>query len=186
MSSNEFAIFQKNTLVRVNDPSECKMVIADNEIDETFNKFVEEVFHFTLKPSFEKEYDAPVIYLPDILETLESTATKGSELEILRQAVFERTLLSDPKKFLLKIKNNISIPSHTTQKECIVYLFKCFVDMSFAKQENRYPSVEENIYSELLDFISTNICTALKQPDLYAPQNMYEQVYFNNFFITMF
>lgn len=183
MANNEFSIFQKNNPGHLcdssNNTTDSNMMFANNGVDETFNKLVENVFHFTMKPVMEKEYETPVIYLPDLLEILRTNVTSGTELEILEQAIFERTLISDPKEHLLKMKNNISVTSHTTQKECILYLFECFIELNFAKQENRYPTIGEDIYSKICGFISTNVSTALKQPDLYCPQNVHEQVYFN-------
>lgn len=182
MSGNEFSIFQKsthNSSCESTDNtvgSNSKMTYINNGIDETFNKLVENVFHFTMIPDFDKEYDSPVIYLPDVFELLKTKVFSGAELEILEQAIFERTLLSDPKVYLLKTKHNVSITSHTSQKECLLYLFKCFIELTFAKQENRYPSIGENIYTNIFGFLCTNVSTALKQPDLYIPQNIHEQV----------
>lgn len=181
MSDNEFSIFKKNNLNNSCEStdnttgSNSKMEI-NNCIDETFNKLVENVFHFTMKPNFDKEYGSPVIYLPDLLEILKSNANNGTELEILEQTIFERTLLVDPIAYLLKTKHNVSITSHTTEKECIVYLFQCFIELTFAKQENRYPSIGEDIYSKIFGFLCTNVSTALKQPDLYSSQNIHDQV----------
>lgn len=183
MSDNEFSIFQKNvpnsscestsnTVI-----SNSEMTFINNGIDETFNKLIENVFHFTLKPNFDKEYESPVIYLPEVFELLKTTKNDScTELEILEQAIFERTLLTDPKAYLLKIKHNASITFHTTQEKCLLYLFKCYIELTFAEQENRYPSIEKNIYSNIFGFLCTNVSTALKQPDLYTPQNIHEQV----------
>lgn len=185
MSENEFSIFQRrnlNNLCESTDNSTGSNSIMEsknNGIDETFNKLIENVFHFTLKPDLDKEYETPVIYLPDLLEILKAYVTKGTELEILEQAIFERTLLSDPNIYLLKTKHNVSVTSHTTEKECIVYLFKCFIELAIVKHENRYPSIGEDVYSKIFGFLCTNVSTALKQPDLHSPQNIHEQVYFN-------
>lgn len=190
MSSNEFSIFQKNNLDNSCKPtdnttgSNSEMTIIKNGIDETFNKLVENVFHFTMIPILDKEYDSSVIYLPELLEILKSNVNDGTELEILEQAIFERTLLADPKIYLLKSKHNVSITSNTTEKECIVYLFQCFIELNFAKQENRYPSVREDIYTKIFGFLCTNVSTALKQPGLYSPQNINDQVHYNYFYKT--
>lgn len=181
MSSNEFSIFQKNNLDNLCESANntvSEMEFINNGIDETFNKLIENVFHFTMIPVLDKEYENPVIYLPDSLELLKTNVTSGAELEILEQAIFERTLLSDPKTYLLKTKHNVSITSHTVEKECIVYLFNCFLELTFAKQENRFPSIEEDIYSKIFGFLCTNVSTALKQPDLYSPQDIHNQVYY--------
>lgn len=181
MSENEFSIFKKRTMDNLcesmDNASGSKMEFINNGIDKTFNKLIENVFHFTMIPILDKEYETPVIYLPDSLDILKSNVTSGAELEILEQAIFERTLLPDPEVYLLKIKHNVSLTSHTTEKECIIYLFKCFLELTFAKQENRYPSIGEDIYSKIFGFLCTNISTALKQPDLYSPQNIHEQVF---------
>jgi len=188
MSGNEFAIFQKNNLDNSCESTEdttdssSKMPLINESIDETFNKLVESVFHFTITPCFDKEYDSPVIYLPDLLEVLKSNVNNGDELEILKQTIFERTLLADPKAYLLKTKPNVLITSHTKEKECIVYLFQCFIELTFAKQENRYPSIGEDVYSKIFGFLCMNVSTALKQPDLYSPQNINDQVHFNYFY----
>jgi hypothetical protein len=185
MSGNEFSIFQKNNLdnsCKSTDNtggSNSKIVIIKNGIDETLNKLVENVFHFTMIPILDKEYNSPVIYLPELLEILKSNVNTGTELEILEQGIFERTLLADPEIYLLKTKHNISISSNTTEKECIVYLFQCFIELTLAKQENRYPTIKEDIYSKIFGFLCTNVSTALKQPDLYSPQNINDQVHFN-------
>lgn len=155
------------------------MSFLSNGIDEVFNNFIENIFHFTMIPILDKEYETPVIYLPDLFEILKTNVTNGVELEFLEQAIFERTLLSNPKEYLLKTKQNISITSHTFENECIVYLFKCFIDLTLAKQEKRFPSISEDIYCKIFGFISTNVSTALKQPDLYSPQDIHAQVYFN-------
>lgn len=183
MSNNEFSIFQNNNLNNIcqspdNIPG-SKMTSLNSGIDETFNKLVENIFHFTLVPDLEKEYETPVIYLPDLFEILKTNVSNGTELEFLEQAIFERTLLPDPKAYMLKTKHNVSPTSHTVQKECILYLFKCFIELTFSKQENRYPSIKENIYSKIIGFICTNVSTALKQPDFYSPQNIHEQVCFS-------
>ncbi|KAL5235405.1 hypothetical protein ACI65C_002815 [Semiaphis heraclei] len=181
MSDNEFSIFQKNNLDNScestdNTGSNSKMALINNGFDETLNKLVENVFHFTMIPRFDNEYESPVIYLPDLLEILKSNVNNVAELETLEQSIFERTLLADPEAYLLKTKHNVSITSHTTEKECIVYLFQCFIELTFAKQENRYPSIGEDIYSKIFGFLCTNVSTALKQPDLYSPQNINDQV----------
>lgn len=182
MSSNEFSIFLKsnhnNTCESTDDTvdSNSKMTYSNNGIDETFNQLIESVFHFTLIPILDKEYEFPVIYLPDLFEILKTKVYSGEELKILEQAIFERTLLTDPKVYLLKTKYKVSITSHTTQKDCLLYLFKCFVELNVAKQENRYPSISEDVYTNIFGFICTNVSTALKQPDLYLPQNVHEQV----------
>lgn len=182
MSTNEFSIFLKsnhNNTCESRDnkvDSNSKMTYSNNGIDETFNKLIESVFRFTLIPVLDKKYEFPVIYLPDLFEILKGKVNNGEELKILEQAIFERTLLTDPKVYLLKAKHNVSITSHTTQKECLLYLFKCFVELTLAKQENRYPSISEDIYTSIFAFIYTNVSTALKQPDLYIPQNIHEQV----------
>jgi len=185
MSSNEFSIFQKNNLDNLCESANntgSEMEFMNNGIDETFNKLIENVFHFTMIPILDKEYENPVIYLPDSLELLKTSITSGAELEILEQAIFERTLLSEPKTYLLKTKHNVSITSHTIEKECIVYLFKCFLELTFAKQENRFPSIKEDMYSTIFGFLCTNVSTALKQPDLYSPQDIHNQV---NYFILV-
>lgn len=185
MSENEFSIFQRNNLDNLcgstdnSIESSSIMDFKNNGIDETFNKLIENIFHFSLKPDLDKEYDTSIIYLPDVLEILKTNVTKGTELEILEQAIFERTLLSDPEVYLMKTKHNVSVTSHTTEKQCIVYLFKCFIELAFAKQENRYPSIGENIFSKIFGFLCTNVSTALKQPELHSTQNIHEQVYFN-------
>lgn len=182
MSSNEFSIFLKSNHNNICESTDntvdpnSEMTYINNGIDETFNKLIESVFHFTLIPVLDKEYEFPVIYLPDLFEILKAKVYSGDELKILEQAIFERTLLSDPKVYLLKTKHNVSITSHTTQKECLLYLFKCFIELTFAKRENRFPSIKGDIYSKIFSFIFTNVCTALKQPDLYIPQNVHEQV----------
>lgn len=153
------------------------MALKNYGIDEPFNKLVENIFHFTMIPELDKEYESPVVYLPDVFEILKTNNTNGAELEILEQAIFERILLSDPKVYLLKTKHNVSTTSHTIQKECIVYLFKCFIELHFAKLENRHPTIGEDIYSKIFGFLCTNVSTALKQPDLYSPQNVHQQVY---------
>lgn len=187
--SNEFSLFQKNNLDNLCEPTNNttrpKMEIINNGIDETFNKLVEDIFHFTMIPVLDKEYDTPVIYLPDLFEILKTNVTSGTELEILEQAIFERILIPDPQIYLLKNKHSVTINAHTIQKECIVYLFKCFVELTFAKHENRYPSIKEDNYSKIIGFLSTNVCTALKQPDLYSPQNIPQQVYLNFFSNTI-
>jgi len=152
------------------------MEFINNGIDETFNKFVENVFHFTMIPVLDKEYENPVIYLPDSFELLKTNVTKGVELEILEQVIFERTLLSEPNDYLLKTKHNVVITKHTIEKQCIVYLFKCFLELTYAKQENRFPTIGEEIYSKIFGFICTNVSTAFKQPDLYCPQDIHSQV----------
>jgi len=178
MSGNEFAMFQKNNLDNCNTTENTisKMTFLNNGIDEIFNKLVENVFHFTMIPMLDKEYENSVIYLTEVFELLKANVTSGTELEILEQAIFERTLLSDPKIYLLKTKHGVSTNPHTTQKECIVYLFKCFIELHFAKQENHYPSIGEDVYSKIFSFLCTNVSTALKQPDLYSPQNINQQV----------
>ncbi|VVC44918.1 Hypothetical protein CINCED_3A005936 [Cinara cedri] len=179
---NEFSLFHKSSFddlcESTDNTIESKMTLFNNGIDTTFNKFVEDVFHFTMIPILDKEYDTPVIYLPDLLEILKTNITSGTELELLEQAIFERTLLPDPEKYILKNKTNVAnkFITHTVQKECIVYLFKCFIELTFAKQEKRYPSIGEDIYSKIIGFLSTNVSTALRQPDLYSPQNVYEQI----------
>lgn len=180
MSNIEFSIFKKNNLdicEAMDNTTESKMSY-NNGIDEVFNKLIENVFHFTMIPILDKEYDTPVIYLPDLFDILKTNITNGIELEFLEQAIFERTLLSDPKEYLLKTKTNVSITSHTSEKDCIVYLFKCFIDLTLAKQENRFPTIGDDIYYKIFNFISTNVSTALKQPDLYSPQNIHDQVGF--------
>lgn len=183
MSNNEFSMFQKNnpnnTCQSPDNIRGSTMTQLNISIDETFNKLIENVFHFTLIPELEKEYETSVIYLPDLLEVLKTNVSSGTELEILEQAIFERILLSDPKAYMLKTKHNVSPTSHTIQKECILYLFKCFIELTFSRQENRYPSIKEDIYSKICGFICTNVSTAFKQPDLYTPQNIHEQVCFS-------
>lgn len=181
-SDNEFSIFKKsnidNSCESTKDNIGSKMAFVGNGIDVTFNKLVENIFHFTMIPVLDKEYETPVINLPESYDTLKTNVAAGTELEILEQAIFERILLPDPEEHLLKCKRNVLITPHTTQKECIVYLFKCFTELAFAKQENRYPSIGEDIYSKIFGFICTNVSTALKQPDLYTPQVIHEQVHF--------
>lgn len=178
MSYNDFSVIQNNreNLCESANNAGSKMEVTNNCIDETFNKLIENVFHFTMIPVLDKEYENPVIYLPEMFELLKANGTKGAELEILEQAIFERLLLSDPEVYLLKTKHKASITSHTIEKECIVYLFKCFLELTFAKQENRFPSIKEDIYSKIFGFICTNVSTALKQPDLYSPQDVHYQV----------
>lgn len=180
MSENEFSIFKKRTVDNLCESTDNatgpEMAILNNGIDKTFNKLIEKVFHFTLIPVLDNEYETPVIYLPDLLEILKFNVATGAEFGILEQAIFERTLLSDPKEYLLKIKHNVFIPSHTTEKKCITYLFKCFLELNFAKQNNCYPSIGEDIYFKIFGIIYTNISTALRQPDLYSPQTVYDQV----------
>lgn len=179
-SSNEFILFQSDNLDNLcevtDSTTESKMAIINNEIDEAFNKLVEDVFHFTIAPYLDKEYDTPVIYIPDLYQISE-TSIDGTDLEVLEQAIFERILLPDPQRNILKTKVNVDITTHTVQKQCIIYLFKCFIELTFAKQENRYPSIKEDVYSKIFGFLSTNVSTALKQPELYSPQNIHEQVY---------
>lgn len=183
MSGNEFTISQKNNLDNLCEPTDnttcSKMTFKNYGIEETFNKLIENIFHFTLIPVLDKEYDTPVIYLPDVLEILKTNVTNGAELEILEHAIFERTLLPDPDVYLLKTKNNITITSHTTQKKCIVYLFKCFIELHIASQENRFLSFGEDMYYKIFNILCTNVSTAFKQPDLYSPQNIHDQVYFD-------
>lgn len=184
MSDNEFSIFRRSNLDDVCEPTDSTgsistMEFKNNGIDETFNKLIENVFQFSLRPDLNKEYETPLIYLPDVLEIMKTDVTKGMELDILEQAIFERTLLCDPKVYLLKTKHTLSIKSHTIEKKCIVYLFKCFIELTYAKQENRYPSIGEDIYSKIFGFLCTNVSTALKQPDLHSPQDIHEQVFFN-------
>ncbi|XP_050536909.1 ubiquitin conjugation factor E4 A isoform X2 [Daktulosphaira vitifoliae] len=178
---NEFSIFKK----KINDQTQLcpddstsnpEIKYADNCIDETFNKFVEKIFHFTLKPNFDKEYNASIVYLPDITEILKYYDGNQTDIEMLEQAIFERILLPKPDSYLMKYKQSVSINEHTIQKKCIIYLFECFLELNLMQQQNCYPSINDNVYEIIRGFLYTNVSTALKQPDLYDSQNISLQI----------
>jgi len=189
MSGNEFLVLRKNDAVDGSSESTLtadstgpQMVASVNSrVSETLNGLVESVFHFTLIPSPDKVYGIPVVYLPDVREMLETDTAGGSELEVLEHAIFERTLLPDPGAHLLKTKHGVSATHRAVQKDCVVYLFECFMELRSAQREGRFPTVGKDVYDKIFGFLCTNISTALKQPDLYSPQNVHQQVCFSYF-----
>lgn len=188
-SVNEFVVLRKNDRDDGNDdvqppPTTTTSGMADREscVRGTFDDLVENVFRFTLNPTPIGRHDGPVVCLPDAFDTLKEAA--GTELEVLKHAVFERTLLADPGAHLLRGtttgfggRDGVSAAlRHAVQTDCVVYLFQCFAELLAARRGNCFPSVGHDAYNKMFGYLCTNVSTALKQPELYSPQDVHQQV----------
>lgn len=108
---------------------------------------LEDVFGFTL---IEKNaVERHLVFLRDVAEVF----PKGQlDVEILEHALFERLLLKDENKVGAVLQ----------------YLFDCYGKSEVLDQRTR---------SAVKAIIIRNVVTALQQPDLYAEQNVYQQLF---------
>lgn len=149
---------------------------ASNSLDFRINQLIENVFKFTInKDRDPTSSDNQVyVYLEEIAAT---TETRLIDLELLEHALFERLLLDDTTPYLLRSERHKNIDIRATLNECITYLFECYKDLS--QYSNNIPNESEewkNIIIRVMKLIFRNAATALKQPELYAPQDIHAQV----------
>lgn len=154
------------------------------EIDETkkINCLIEEIFLFTLskKPlSFQYGFASSLLYLKELAISLDPVELLN--MENLEQALFERLLVEDPSAFILTddTKKYGPIPYYISEKECITYLFSCYLKVLEKKMNSDYSNSAE-IFENMIKLIVRNVATALKQPELYEAnsQELPKQVSF--------
>lgn len=151
---------------------------VENSTDNFITNLVEEVFCFTVTKnslSFSRGSATVLVFLEEL------DGSNVSDFEIFERALFERLLLSEPSKHLVRADIKLPTPSvdeHTIQHKCIIYLFECFKRLT---KKVILKEVVENkdILHTVNAFISCvvrNSATSLNQPDLYEGQQTYAQV----------
>uniref|UniRef100_A0A1B6C5Z5 Ubiquitin conjugation factor E4 A n=1 Tax=Clastoptera arizonana TaxID=38151 RepID=A0A1B6C5Z5_9HEMI len=165
--------------------SKNKILKTSNDNSKEYNTFqysseeklnillIEEIFNFTFidhRDDF-KSIETHLIYLDGI-----DFVPNDCELEMLKQALFERLLLDDPSEQVLVTNerfNNVRYNSNVIEKECMVYLFECYRRLKEKKLSNS--NVEKSIL-KMIGFVINNATTALKQTDFYESQNIHSQI----------
>lgn len=143
---------------------------GDHDLKDLFIKvIIEKVFNFTM-------FKVPFGSEPQLLDIHDlSSENVGCKcIDNLQHVLFERLLLEDPSKYLIKAKhNNFNSNSHVVEKRCLHYLFECYRRLVVKKQEHKNV---EDMLDKVMGFVINNSATALKQPEVYEDQNIYEQV----------
>ncbi|XP_046680071.1 ubiquitin conjugation factor E4 A isoform X2 [Homalodisca vitripennis] len=139
--------------------------------DFLINLIVEEVFNFTLcknPPAFKRGSETHLLYLEDV----SGIGKLGIDyIESLELVLFERLLLEEPTKHLISSNKSSSPKIHVVETQCLCYLFECYCRL---KKQN-YPEFKESI-KKMISYVVRNASTALKQPEVYEKQNVYQQV----------
>lgn len=151
-------------------PIEC------NSLDFRINQLIENIFKFTVNKDENYKSDKPqtLVYLEEIAAAAEKPLL---DMDLLQHALFERLLLESPTSFLIKRGAAKNIDERVTSVECITYLFECYKDLSQYRNNIASESGEWiDIVDNMTKLVVRNVATALKQPDLYATQNVHEQV----------
>ncbi|XP_014284725.1 ubiquitin conjugation factor E4 A [Halyomorpha halys] len=149
-------------------------VAEKDQISEEINKISEDVFGITLQEenlSLSSGRIGQLIYIEGTPATF--------DIDTLKFSVFERILLTDPSKHLIKSKvvklRNERTEAHVIQTHSILYLFECFKRLN-----NLIRSKTNNLPKETLEnltaYVVENVSTALRQPALFEMQNIYRQV----------
>ncbi|RZF45305.1 hypothetical protein LSTR_LSTR011121 [Laodelphax striatellus] len=141
------------------------------------NDLVEELFAITLNENAHSPTSTRVtvfgvthlVYLKELASTLHPVTL--IDLDILRQALFERLTLEDPSVNIIPFsaESHTLVPSWIIEKECITYLYDCFT-----KIRSRRHSLDKDmrvVAMKMIDIIHENVATALKEPALYEEGN---------------
>uniref|UniRef100_A0A182Y3P4 Ubiquitin conjugation factor E4 A n=1 Tax=Anopheles stephensi TaxID=30069 RepID=A0A182Y3P4_ANOST len=140
-----------------------------NPLEQKTNAHIEKVFLITLNKNPQK--NKQLVYVEDVAQGVESGLL---DLDVLEQALFERLMLFNPSEYL--IPNNITTADtpQIAETKVILYLYGCF-------ERNEKPveptdSVALDNQRKMKALILRNVCTSLKQPELYEGQNLSNQV----------
>lgn len=170
-----------NEAVSVSDANATKTVETPENVEkQKINCLFEEIFLFTLskKPlSFSRGTVSKLLYLKELAVSLEPEELIN--VENLEQALFERLLIEDPESFIVSDgkHSNLSTLLYVAEKECITYLFNCFMKIVEKKRDCDDDNVR-SLFKTMTGLIIRNVATALKQPALYEEfQELNKQVY---------
>lgn len=142
----------------------------EDEEKKKINCLAEEIFLFTLSKSplsFVSGSVSKLLYLKELAVSLEPQ--EMMDLDNLEQALFERLLLEDPETCIINNGKpaNSSTPFYIAEKECITYLFNCYMKIVEKERECIEGSDLKKILKTMTELIVRNVATALKQPALY-------------------
>lgn len=146
----------------IEEESDENKLEQGKEYNSGSNEF-ENIFGFTLsKTASEKR---PLVYLEELATSINTTELNQSTVE---HALFERLFLSNPKQLVFcKIK----LDSDLFDERVINYLFSCY---SNAVNDS---TINEKTKETVTALVMRNVVTALKQPDLFDRQNIFQQFY---------
>lgn len=160
-----------------NDKSSVDICAESSKQDNAIILLIEEVFNltFTNHTVEFKSKETHLVYLKDVI-----CENSSNILEVLEQALFERLLIDDPSNHLIFLNNKASGSSsrcslHAVEKECITYLFECYRRLKERILSNLSHELKETVF-KMIGFVVRNAATALKQPDIYEPQQIHLQV----------
>uniref|UniRef100_A0A1L8DTB6 Ubiquitin conjugation factor E4 A n=1 Tax=Nyssomyia neivai TaxID=330878 RepID=A0A1L8DTB6_9DIPT len=133
-----------------------------NMLDKKINGIIEKVLLVTLCKTPRRQ----LVYLEEIAER-ESLLS----IDLLSQALFERLLLPNPTDFL--VPADATDDEGVAESRVLIYLCDCMKRIESVRNEN--DSVTSEICNKLSEAIIQNASTAIKQPDLYDGQTLWEQ-----------
>lgn len=161
----------------------CSESSRPSEFSQGFHAIAEDIFGISFSLDNESLKTGRVTHLVYIEEI--SSALEVQDLDALKLAVFERILLEDPTKHVIKsqIKNrNDTLDPHIIQSDCMRYLYECFRRLKalIDSNDNIFDrDTTDSIFAYIVEYVST----ALRQPSLFEGQNIYRQViYIVNFY----
>lgn len=156
---------------------------APNELERTADRtgeIIESIFGLTL--SEETSRNRGYVLLKEVAQAFSSPQLN---LEALEHALFERLFLQNPADFVLCDKKKIS--GVVVEAEVITYLYSCYNNVAETND------LEDDVKIKVKGLILRNAVTALKQPDLYEGQKIFEQLLnvlktfsSENFFIDLY
>ncbi|XP_039292450.1 ubiquitin conjugation factor E4 A isoform X2 [Nilaparvata lugens] len=142
------------------------------------NELVEELFAITLNENAHSPTSTRVtvfgvthlVYLKELASSLHPVTL--IDLDILRQALFERLTLENPSENIVpsSSESDTPVPSSVIEKECITYLYDCFT-----KIRSRRHSLDKDmrvVAMKMIDIIHENVATALMEPALYEENSV--------------
>lgn len=146
------------------------------DVHSEINILIEDIFRITLSetpPSFNHGVKS-LVYMKDISVLF---GKQDFDLETLEHALFERLLLKDPERYIIKANTSDTYtdPLVAESHEVFSYLFECYKSALRIKSCGLVGDLEKAI-DFTTSLITRNAATALRQPELYS-QNFENQVF---------
>lgn len=140
-----------------------------NAFDQKVNALIEQVFLITVNKTPQK--NKQLVYMEEIAPLVQNTQLLN--VNILKQALFERILLLTPRDFMLP---NVKTAETETicETNALAYLYASFVRNESCTNQN--DSICMDTCKRIEELIVLNASTAIKQPGLFDGQNFSTQL----------
>lgn len=150
--------------------TETKSTSKLNILDTKINAIIEKVFRFTINKDVTSKSRLPLVYMEEIAPLSENGLFK---FDILEQALFERLLLLNPQDYILPKNHAIdSDNDYVIETKVINYLYRAYEICEELRNNKNDDIITTELCLQINSLIMRNICTSIKQPELYYGQSL--------------